>query len=91
MKLYNQHDQFSCFLNFISILFLFNLASDEASSFESGHCQKILALKFHPEDKDIMLTAGWDHSVKVIGSRLTFRTDWYKTHGLKCIFDNADW
>eukprot|EP00794_Sanderia_malayensis_P005514 gene5514-6199_t len=44
---------------------LLAVESDEQISAESGHCRKILALRFHPEDKDILLTAGWDHSVKI--------------------------
>eukprot|EP00112_Aurelia_sp_Birch-Aquarium-sp1_P010095 Seg2174.2 transcript_id=Seg2174.2/GoldUCD/mRNA.D3Y31 product="Vegetative incompatibility protein HET-E-1" protein_id=Seg2174.2/GoldUCD/D3Y31 len=44
---------------------LLEVESDEVASSESGHCRKILALRFHPEDKDILLTAGWDHAVKI--------------------------
>ncbi|XP_065071468.1 uncharacterized protein LOC135696115 [Rhopilema esculentum] len=41
------------------------MESDEISSSESGHSRKILALKFHPDDRDVILTAGWDHTVKI--------------------------
>jgi len=42
-----------------------DIESDEVASSENGHSQKILALRFHPEDKDVFLTAGWDHCVKM--------------------------
>ena len=45
--------------------FSFPQISQDESPFQSGHSQKILALRFHPDDKDVFVTAGWDHSVKV--------------------------
>lgn len=42
----------------------------EVESFEDlsiipGHSKKVFAVKFHPEDRNVFLTASWDHSIKI--------------------------
>lgn len=47
---------------------------EEKITSESAHSKKIFAVKFHPEDKHIFLTASWDHSVKVIKYKILMLT-----------------
>ena len=43
---------------------------DEMSIF-SGHSQKIFALRFHPEETHIFVTAGWDNCMKIWDKRMS--------------------
>ena len=36
-----------------------------------GHTQKVFALKFHPEENHIFITAGWDNCMKVWDKRMS--------------------
>jgi len=35
-----------------------------------GHSQKIFAVKYHPDDKNVLISASWDHTLKVWDTRL---------------------
>ena len=45
------------------------LAMDESSIF-GGHTQKIFALKFHPDENHLFVTAGWDNCMKIWDKRM---------------------
>lgn len=36
----------------------------------SGHTKRVFALKFHPNDNNIFITAGWDDCMKVWDKRM---------------------
>jgi WD40 repeat protein len=42
-------------------------ATDEETDdvIKAGHHQRVFALKFHPQHKDIFVTGGWDRAIKV--------------------------
>lgn len=39
--------------------------SSEDLALTPGHSQKVFAVKFHSEDRNVFISASWDHSVKV--------------------------
>jgi WD40 repeat protein len=45
-------------------------ATDEETDdvIKAGHHQRVFALKFHPQHKDIFVTGGWDRAIKVTPS-----------------------
>ena len=45
------------------------LAMDESSIF-GGHSQRIFALKFHPKENHLFVTAGWDNCMKIWDKRM---------------------
>jgi hypothetical protein len=40
---------------------------------EAGNTMRVYALKFHPENEHIFITAGWDNHIKVTPSLLITR------------------
>ncbi|XP_059495620.1 WD repeat-containing protein wdr-5.2-like [Stegostoma tigrinum] len=44
--------------------------SNENLTLTSGHSRRIFALRFHPDERHIFLTGGWDNSVKIWDKRM---------------------
>ncbi|XP_039270758.2 uncharacterized protein LOC120345388 [Styela clava] len=45
-------------------------STTDDTSVYSGHTKRIFALKFHPEDNNLFITAGWDNCLKVWDKRM---------------------
>ena len=41
----------------------------EDASLHPGHSNRIFALKFHPQDPNILLSGGWDHTIQIYDMR----------------------
>ncbi|XP_060707141.1 uncharacterized WD repeat-containing protein all2124-like [Hemiscyllium ocellatum] len=44
--------------------------NNESLTLTSGHSRRIFALRFHPDERHIFLTGGWDDSVKIWDKRM---------------------
>lgn len=45
-------------------------STTDDTSIYSGHTKRIFALKFHPEDNNLFITAGWDDCLKIWDKRM---------------------
>ena len=61
-NLFHIFDKLNSFRKCVHDYYHVSLEDDSATP---GHSQKVFVIKFHPDDKNVFISASWDRSLKV--------------------------